>query len=202
MSLLKADVANLALGLLGSTLSISDVVLDTSAQAKVVRRHYSSSLQTLLERYAWGFAGKLQALSLLEESPEEGMYAFAYSQPSDALVILKVGAKSFLQDTEDHLDERNIFEELGAKILTNVGDAYARYTRLIDEGEAMPNHFGRALAAQLALDIAPSIITNNFAKVKNVLVTDAERRINDGIAADLNRKPRPVASDSRFVRVR
>lgn len=206
MSLLKADVANLALGLLGSSLSISDVDLDTSAQAKVIRRHYSSSLQTILEKHPWGFATKIEALALFEECPANGTYGFSYSYPSDCQVIQKIGAESTLRDTEDHEDERVIFEEFhestGTKLYTDVQYAFARYTKLIDESATMPNHFGKALAAQLALDIAPSIITNNFAKVKNVLITDARMQINDGVAEDLNRKPRPVASDSRFVRVR
>jgi len=206
MSLFDADISNLALGMLGSTLTISNISSDTSAQAKVVRRNFKSSLETLLERYEWGFATKIERLILNSEAPNNGVYGFSYRCPSDCLVIRKIGVEQSLQQTEDFEDERIKFEEVydpnGTLIYTNLGDAFARYTRNVGQEISFPNHFGRALAAQLALDIAPSIITNNFAKVRNVLLIDAERKINDGIAADLNRKPRPEASPSRFVRVR
>jgi hypothetical protein len=207
MSLFDADISNLALGMLGSTLTISNVSSDTSAQAKVIRRHFQSSLETLLERYRWGFATKIEALAKVEEAPNDGVYAFSYRCPSDCLVIQKIGIESALQDAEDYQDELNKYEEFfddagGILIYTNIDEVYARYTKNVDSSIAFPNHFGRGLAAQLALDIAPSIITNNFAKVRNVLLIDAEGKINDAIAADLNRKPRPETSDSRFVRVR
>ncbi|QDP57311.1 MAG: hypothetical protein Unbinned1322contig1000_55 [Prokaryotic dsDNA virus sp.] len=204
--LFDADISNLALGMLGSTLTISNVSSDTSAQAKVIRRHFQSSLETLLEKYEWGFATKIAALSLVEEAPNDGVYAFSYRAPSDSLVVRRIGAESALQSVEDYEDERNEYEEFydssGVLIYSNIGDAFIRYTKNVSSSIAFPNHFGRALAAQLALDIAPSIITNNFAKIRNVLLIDAERKINDGIAADLNRKPRPKTSESRFVRVR
>lgn len=205
--LFDADISNLALGMLGSTLTISNVSSDTSAQAKVIRRYFRTSLETLLERYEWGFATKIAALTLIEECPNEGVYGYSYRAPSDSLVIRRLGAEVALQAVEDYEDERIKFEEFhddagGVLIYTNIAEAFIRYTKNVDSGIAFPNHFGRGLAAQLALDIAPSIITNNFAKIRNVLLVDAERKINDSIAADLNRKPRPEASESRFVRVR
>lgn len=201
----QAEIANLALGRLGVTLTITDVDTDESQQGKIVRRHWKTSLEYLLEHYQWGFATAYESLALVEENPNDS-FGFSYRCPADCVIIRLIGTSSDLADREDYIDERNLFEEAyddaGTLIYTNIGDACARYTKRVADSYAFPNHFGRALSAQLALDMAPSLITNNFGKVRNLLITDAEREINKGISDDLNRKPRPEDSQSKFVRAR
>lgn len=202
----KTDIANLALGHLGVSFTVSDLDADDSNQAKVIRRYFNTSLETILSKYEWGFSTAIAPLNKVEDCPQEGLYAVSYRCPVDCLKVLKIGTQQGLRITEDYDDERIKFEEAfddaGTLIYTDLAQAYVKYAKRVDDGIDFPNHVGRAIAAQLAMDIAPSIITNNFSKVKNLLMDDAKREINDQIAEELNRKPRPTTSDSRFVRVR
>ena len=205
MSLFINEISNIALARIGSSLTISNLEDDNTNQAKIIRTHVQSSLTKLLEMYPWGFATKFAPLALVEENPINS-WSFSYQMPSDAVVLRQLGVEGLFEDKENYDDERDKFKEVysdtGLLIYTNIGQAWAEYTLAIPQGYHFPNHFGRALAAQLALDIAPQLITNNFAKVKSVLISDAKTEINDQIAEDINRKPRPETSKSRFARVR
>jgi len=202
----RLDIANLALGKLGVSLTISDFNNDISNQAKIVRRHYKVALDELLEKHEWNFATKYAALTLVSEDAESP-YRYLYSVPSDLLILREIAAKDQFTDLERYEDYKVRWEEQyeasGAiRVRTNQPDAWGKYTVAIVETFNFPSHFGRALAAQLALEIAPSLITNNFPKVKATLASDVENEVSKGIAYDLGRRPRKLESLSPFVLAR
>lgn len=201
----KTAIANLAVGYLGSSLSITDLDTDNSSQAKIVRRHFDLALKTMLERHAWRFATSYAALALISTDPMSG-YGYVYSIPADALTIRQIAQKDSFIRTEIYEDEKHDFEEIltgtGITIHTNIEEAYVEYTRSLDPNSGFPQYFGRGLAALLSQEIAPSLITNNFAKVKRALNEDSERRINEAIATDLGRQPRRKDPVSPFISAR
>lgn len=201
----KLDIANLALGRLGTSVGITDYLGDTTAQAKIVRRHFRMSLDTLLEKHEWNFATKTAALTLISEDTEE-ILRYLYQVPSEALVVRQVSEAKKFPPFEQYEDEKVRWEQLysitGVRIRSNIKDAHVKYTVRLSEDLTFPNHFGRALAAQLALDIAPSMVTNNYVKIKNDLMTEVANEITRGIANDLGREPLKLDSDSPFVRAR
>jgi hypothetical protein len=203
--LYKTDIANLALGRLGVSLTIVDAETENSQQAKIVRRHFRMSLDSLLEMHDWNFATKYQALILQQEDPTP-IYKFAYVLPSDALVVREIAREGFFSHRNQYEDEKErwqqVYSSSGQLIYSNTPDAHAKYTVRIPDTIAMPNHFGRALAAQLSMDIAPSLITNNFPKVRDSLNADARIDISMGIAEDLGRQPQMEDSLSPFIRAR
>lgn len=203
--LYKSDIANLALGRLGVSLTISDIEVENSQQAKVIRRYFRMSLDTLLEKHPWGFATQFIPLILASESPTP-LYAYSYQRPGDALVIVEIAEEGMFSQTVQYEDQKNRWQEVyaltGPKLYTNVRMAHAKYTTRLPENMQFPNHFGRALAAQLSMDIAPQLITNNFGKVRDTLNANAMIDITHGIADDLGRQPLPEDSLSPFVRAR
>jgi hypothetical protein len=203
--LYKNDIANLALGRLGVSLSIVDLATENSQQAKIVRRHFRMSLDALLEMHEWNFATKFLPLILQEEDPTP-MFKFSYVVPSDALIVREIAREGFFSNRRQYEDEKEkwqqVYSSSGVVIYSNTPDAHAKYTVRISEDIAMPNHFGRALAAQLSMDIAPSLITNNFAKIRDTLNVDARIDISRGIADDLGRQPQMEESLSPFIRAR
>lgn len=202
--MLKLEVANLALGRLGVSFEIVNYNESTN-QAKIVRRHFRMSLDTLLEKHDWTFTSKIAALTLSSENPE-AVFRYVYNIPSDAHVIREIGEENKLYHVERYEDYKikwdHVYGASGPKIQTNLPDAFAKYTvRLIDDYD-FPVFFGRALSAQLALDIAPSLITNNFGKVKQELLTTVYNDINAGIAYDMGRQPLKADSHNPFVLTR
>lgn len=207
--LYKNDIANLALGRLGVSLAVIDLDTENSTQAKVIRRNLRLSLDTLLEEHDWGFASSHQALSLVTDYAnisDSGGWRFKYSLPADCLVLREISRDGIFARTNQYEDEKERWEEVysasGVRIYADVPDAYGRYTVRLNEDIAFPTHFGRALSAQLSLDIAPQLITNNFGKVRDLLNKDAKNDIALAIANDLGRQPQRENSLSPFIRIR
>lgn len=203
--LYKNDIANLALGRLGVSLTVADVQTENTQQAKVIRRYFRTSLDTLLEKHPWSFATQMQALPLLSENPTP-QFLYSYSKPADALIITEIAEEGIFSQFVQYEDQKNrwqeIYSPMGQMLYANTRNAHAKYTTKLPEDAAFPNHFGRALAAQLSMDIAPQLITNNFGKVRDTLNAGAMVDITHGIADDLGRQPLPEDSLSPFIRAR
>ena len=87
-------------------------------------------------------------------------------------------------------------------IFTNLAKAWAEFTAIPEDDEALVPYFGEALAAQLAEDIAPSIITNNYFKVKEGFMNDIRLAISEAIAEDIQKQPEQEVVYSPFMEAR
>lgn len=202
----KTDVANLALGRLGVSNTISDLDSDNSVAAKIIRRHYPFALEELLEKHHWKFARRTAELVKKADDPEY-IWDYSYYQPADCQVIRQVAYKGqFLNNVEEYIDSPNQFIEVydsSVKLIyTNVREAHAEYTRRIADNDIMPRHFGDGLAALISLRVAPSLITNNYPKIRDSLNAEAYNDMHAAIADDLNRQTQALWQDSTLVRVR
>lgn len=202
----KTDIANLALGHLGVSQQIVDTETDNSIQAKIIRRHFRMSLDTLLEKFEWGFTTQFSALTLVEEDPNNS-YKFSYQLPSDCHVLRVIAMDGYFPATKQYEVEKQKFREVyggaGTRLIhTNIPRAHGEFTTKLSESGLFPSHFARGLSHQLALDIAPQLITNNFVKVKQSLMMNASNEISSAIADDLNRQPQLEDSPSPFYGAR
>lgn len=201
----KTDIANLTVGRLGQSTTILDLDSDQSNIAKILRRQFQSSLDTLCERHPWGHLTKYGALVLLGENPGGG-FGFSYEKPADCLIIRQIAYRGEFPKMELYEDEKQPFEEIynegNTIIYTDVQYAHAKYTVRVTDAINFPTHFGRALSAQLAMDSAPSIITNNYPKMKQALLAEALNDISLGISHDIARQPAQRESLSPYIRAR
>lgn len=197
----QTDVANLTLGYLGSSKRITDLSVDNTTEAKVIRRNLLTSLKTFLEMHPWGFATSYAALALISVKPSSG-YGFVYGFPADALTIREVNIEGGFTREEQYEESKIQFEEIltgtGMTIHADIELAHAKYTRNLDPLGGFPEYFGRGFAAHMSLEVGPSLVTNNFGKVKNTLNEEAQNRIANAISIDLGRKPRPRDPQSPF----
>lgn len=199
------DIANLALGRLGVSLRVEDVATENSQQAKVIRQHYQSAFTKVIEMHPWKFLNKQAALNLIAQDPNEN-FRYEYQYPADAQIIREVACEGFFSYVELYEDQKVYFEEAykanGPVIHTNVQFAHAKYTVKLPITANVPEHFADAVAAQLSMAIAPSLITNNFAKIGAVLNADARNTISDCIARDESRQPQKLDAYNPFYRAR
>jgi hypothetical protein len=197
----KNEICNLALARLGVSLGVIDIATENSNQAKVIRRHYKLAFETLLEKHPWNFTTSYAVLVLQATNPIRG-FKWQYALPADCLVLRQIATDGCFPHVNLYESEKARWKEVytGASpsIYTNVENAHAEYTVKISEDQAMPNHFGLALAAQLSMMIASQLITNNFSKVSQMLNADAKNDISLGIAEDLGRQPLAEDSPSPF----
>ena len=202
----KSDIANMALGRLGVSSTITDIESDFSTEAKIIKRHFRTSLDYLLEQHFWNFARGTAVLIKQFDNPDS-THLYSYYMPGDALLIRQLAFQgNFINGIELYPDQKIPFDEVYVGttrlIYTNLSEAEAEYTKQVAENSVFPSHFGRALAALLSKDIAPSLITSNYPKVRETLNADAENDIAHGIADDLTRTPQQVNAESSFVRAR
>lgn len=205
LTISKTEIANLALGHLASTLSVIDIETDNSNAARVIRRHYSMAINTFLEMHPWSFAKQEIALALSQENPSK-MYAYEYYKPADCLVIQQIAPDGVFIDAELYESQKVYFEERNVgsttRLWCNVPLAWAQYTTRVPDDFAFPAHFARGLSYQMALDIGPSLVTNNWAKIKQTLIPEAENAKTNAIAYDLARQPLKPDSPSPFILAR
>lgn len=201
----KNTIANLALGRLGTSLGTVNLVTDNSTQARILRLHFRSSLDALLKKHPWNFATGFSALAIQTEQPTMA-WGYSYYLPSDCINIRQIAENGCFPMKNTYNDQkpkyRQVYSGGSPVIYCSVPYAHAEYTVRVPEDDMFPDHFGRALAAQLSKDIAPSLITNNYAKVKATLNSDADNDITLGIAEDIGEEPQQEDSDSQFVRAR
>lgn len=202
----KTDVANLALGYMAVSASIVDLDTDNFSYSKILRRFFQTAINTFLEKHPWNIASKNAELALIQENPGSG-YAFEYAFPADALVIREVAPElQFNKEYEQYEYEKLNFEERlsgsSMTIHTDLKNAFVEYTRKLPLDQAFPEYFGRGLAAQWAKECANQIITNNYAKVKDVLMSDLDNKISEAIAVDISRSPRKKDPLSPFITAR
>ena len=203
----KTNLANKALSLLGQSSVINDIDSSTSPQATTIRLHLEASFQTALLTYDWTFATAFSdKLKVVDDCPKSG-FKYAYSWPMDALRIRDVNLeRNYLHNmdryNEDIVPFRNVWVDGLPQIHTDLSEAVCEYTDDISIEGAFPLSFSRMASATLALDIAPSIITNNFAKVQARLMSNINLWKNQAIAEDkLNESPR-IRPISPFIKAR
>ena len=206
--LYKNDVANLTYEYLGTNYEIIDVDNEQTNQAIIFRRNYRSHLKGWLEKHEWNFATDWKALARENSSTDISGYEYVYGYPADACAIRQLATEECFKRGHTY-DEYNVpYSEVmrsqSLKILTDLDDAWAEYTVMLNEDDGMPSHFAKGLAAYIAMEIAPAVITENFTKVMRGL--DLERQLNkrmgEAMAIDLSRVPPRKDPESPFVQAR
>lgn len=203
----KTTMANKALSLLGQSTVYNDI--DTAEQpvANTIRLHIDTAFQTALLCFDWSFATAFSdELTVVDECPKSG-YQYAYAWPKDALKIRDVNLyRNYTHNmdlyNEDKVPFRNIWIGGQPQLHTNLARAVCEYTIDLSIDGMYPLSFTRMAAATLALDIASSVITNNFAKVQARLMSNINLWKNQAIAEDkLNESPR-IRPVSPFIKAR
>ena len=195
----EAQVANLALGLIGQRQTIDSLTEDT-AEAACANNFFASTRDELLEAWHWRFATKRTVLALTTE--ERTGWGYAYAAPSDMLAAQQlwngnreVGSGEMIPFTKELNDAGS-----GHLILTDQVEAELIYTVRLETVALWTNSFVRAVAAQLAVYMAGMI------PVKPELMASLQRSatiaLNAAAMRDANETVRDPIADSEFIRER
>lgn len=201
----KNEIANLALSNLGQNIKVIDFNTDQSHPARIIKQWWRSSLEELLEMHPWNFATSFAPLPVGLTTPSAG-FRFAYVKPSDALVLRRLARdgkfpKAEVQE-EFALRWREVNVGTGTEVWCDVENAHAEYTVNIDDDYNFPNYFAKGLSYQLAQDIGPKLITQNWPKVMQNLIPLYKNEIDKAMAKDIAHQPDMPEYQSSFIRVR
>lgn len=201
----KTGVFNLAVLALGQTAPIVYADGDNTLTARVLRQWWEIALSKALARTDWRCFRKVGALSLMQGDYSD-TWEFKYQIPNDAETILRVDFDNFFPNYDTRPERKLPFEMLytgsDRSILSNVPFAWASYTARPAPGVGFPAYFAEVLALILAELAAPALITNNWARMKQVFLSDARQRISQAIATDLGQEPDRRAPRSSFADAR
>lgn len=203
--LTKTETANLTLGKLGHSHVIANIETDVTTVGKILRRQFPTAFNSILSHHRWSFATEFKPLNLVQENPSP-VWGYAYAAPADTHMLRRIEPQNFFIHENLYRKMQNkwieVYTDAGLVYYSNVPFAWAEITRAIDPLGPWPEHFARATACQWALDSAPSLITNNFARIRASLTSELRNEITQQIALDLSNNPEPDDAESPFLAAR
>lgn len=153
----ETEIANLALSHIAQGAEIAILETERSAAASACRRFFKLARNTALRDFTWPFATKIVALALLDDNPFEDEWPYAYRMPVDCKFFRRI-LSGTRNDTEDSVIRFKISaDDSGGVILTDQREAYAEYTRLVEDPSFYTDDFIEAMSYRLAYLIAPRL---------------------------------------------
>lgn len=183
----KAQIFNLALGKIGDIL-ISDPDGDERGE-EICRNHYDELRKTTLEDHDWKFASKRAALAENDDEPLYG-YDYSYVKPDDCITIRKLSNTDY-----------DWFEEDG-NILTDMEDAYARYTYDCEDTTKFSPSFNQCLSTLLAAQVVATLKPKDLKK-RGMLLDEYAYWMNKAMRNDiLRQKPKTLDRTCKYLDAR
>lgn len=216
----NTQIANYALGHLGSTKQISNLTTERSKEADALRTFYEVTRDEVLRSFNWPFARKYIELALVT-SPASIEWAYAYRQPSDCIAERSVRPKLQTENEFNTLgygyppavrhgiiydSERIPFvlgsDESGGLIFTNQDLAELEYTYRITNDMLMPADFQMAFSYLLASRAAPSITGGDPTGLQSKNLQLYFNKISEAEANSTQAEQMPPNPPSAYVRAR
>lgn len=198
----KTAIANLAYARIGSTITLSNVDTDTTAQAKAARIFFDVNTRQFLRSFPWPSATKYATLALVGGTSTAAVnndWQYSYRYPSDCLFARRltvegVGRKDFTPP------EFRIGRDASGKLIyTDESPAELEYTEEIAITE-FDDMMASAMGWLLAANLSPS-----NARVKDMAVTALQvyqLELDGARAIALNEGQKPFNATSEFERAR
>ena len=204
------DIANEALGHLGTGVEIQNLATDTSKEARVMRRFYTSLLKSLESSKTWWWATVFQKLALqsIYPTPE---WPFAYLRPAGCLRLVRIWNHEHTDTLESSIkylsvnngSQRVIVSEYGpTSVLSGTpwhptqptlplsGSSWpipvAQFVAFTDDVSLMPEMFKQAFAFFLAAYAAPSLPGIGQVDLQKINMAYGNAAINQALADDQN----------------
>ncbi|MGR3456080.1 hypothetical protein [Pseudooceanicola sp.] len=146
---------------------------DDTPLAQAIAEQYPTALKSCLENHDWSFARRLVILPLAtlpEGIPADPELPFSYKLPADFVSLRHV------QDGAKWRRDENF---LRADVTPNLT---VRYTRRIEKEDALPATFQTAIAAALAVLLAPEYVGTRTKR--ETLKNDATDFLAGAVASD------------------
>lgn len=200
------DIANMALGHIGVKVRISNLQTENSSEATACRTFFETVRQETLGEFAWPFASKIVALSLIQDNSLLGLgnvnppyeYQYVYQLPSDCLKPWRI-MTGFRQD---YRQSRAIYKIVGNQIYTDWQYAYLEYTSEPPDDSLYPADFSIALSFKLAFFLIPSLTAGDPFQKAPQMIAFYTAAIGRAQAKAFNDEQPAEDVQSEFVRIR
>lgn len=158
------EICNLALSHLGVAKEIANLETERSPEAAACRRFYDLAIKAIFRDFPWPFATQIQALALVETSPNSE-WGYSYRMPSDCASFRRILSGQRVDTPETRVPYRVIQDSAGQLILSDQPNVVGEYTIFIDDPARFPSDFVLAAALRLAALIAPRVTAGDQFKL-------------------------------------
>ena len=223
MPLSKTEIANQALGYLGTGQQIQNLDTDQTAEARAARRFYTSTLESLLEDYSWNWSTVWAVLEIVQIKPNRE-WLYSYRVPNDCLFFQRIWNGSHVDDEKSVVRYVMSNDASGPLILTNWGPGFSctttngvttytvtdtcwqtlvQYTQRNPNAEAqMPPLFRDGFALTLASNMAPMLPGIGSVDLRQKCLQEAALKLGRAIARDANQTKPPIELVSTLQKAR
>lgn len=169
----KAQIFNLALGLLLLSRQITNTATDPGNECRVLNTHWDAAWATALEDMDLDSTSTQYTLALVEENPND-LWNYAYTYPTSCAFLRRLVSGERMDNRTTRIQLAVRIHEGAKVILTNEEDAVAEIIDKSLDPSILNASAGMAVAAKLAMMAAPLITGKGAAK----LVKDLEEKYN------------------------
>lgn len=181
----KIELISNALILIGDV-PINTTVGDERRQV-IASNLYDNIVQFELAKHRWGFARRLQQLSLLTAAPIGNEWGHAYQLPSDLITLIK-------------LDPKIRYQIYGTQVYCDINQAlYADYIYNAPESE-WPVYFSKMIEYALARDFSTSLRDSTSARIE--MAREYENASRMARYTDAQQRPQTPIVSRPFIDVR
>ncbi len=195
MSLSDVEVANFALGHLGVA-NLVTTMLQRSPEARACKRFYTRARDTVQSRYPWKNGLKLVALALLPDNDWATEFLYAYRLPADCKWFRRISLGT--DNVSPPPPFRIVSDDDGEIVLTNVVDAVAEYSVLVEDPSKWTDEQVNATSYKLAALMARTFDEDNASATRKDMEQQYEIELSRAHAKDLNQEEPPEHPKSEF----
>ena len=180
----EVEICNMALDALGKPPILT--MSESTEEATRCVRNYDTARLTVLSESPWTFARKRAYLALRMINPQEEVWPYVYDRPSDCVMLHAVLPAS---ERYQRYKAFNPYELMGVDIYTDCGTAQAVYSIDHTAVDKWSMRFADAVAANLAMRLAPSLVRrdSDFRRLSEVYAAALARAIEFDAAQELVR---------------
>lgn len=164
----KADIFNLSLGALLLSRQITDAETDSSNEAKVLRVHWQSALDSALEAMDLDSTKVELTLTKVEDDPTPN-WLYAYTYPSDCVFLRRLQSTVVVDNRYTHIPKLVANYEDQKVIFTNKEEAIAEYISRDIPLSSISANACLAIAYRLAYLSAPLIVGKGASALRKTL---------------------------------
>ena len=209
MAASETAICNLALSHIGVGEEIQNLETDKGQSAETCRRFYDTVRNEVLEEWKWPFTVKMVPLALVTADPNSE-WAFEYAYPSDALKIHRIvcvtsaglAGANRNPSRQSRIPFRLAAGTTGTVVWTDVEDAGAEYTELIEDVLRYPASFVMAFSLKLALYIVPRLAEGDPFQMRERIAVMYAQKISEAMASAANEIQPDDLPASEFQRFR
>lgn len=200
MAISENDIANKALGHLGSSVTIADFRTGREKESKAILRVYDDAVEQVLRDAPWPFATDFVTLAQPVTAVDSDEYTYTYAYPADCVMFRRIISGIALPDSRQSQVKYRLVR--GRYILTNQPDAVAEITYRELDVTQWDADFAEAMGLYVAVLIAPAIMKADTFKLADRALQLYQWRLGTAKANAFNEEAREEDPRSEFERAR